>query len=203
MIRFIDPYQQKLESELNRKIGYAVDNMHVGQPEGLLSNYCADALLHYSKMELNEPTDFAILNNGGLRKPILNGPISLRTIYELMPFDNLVVILELDGTKVQALLDQVAAKGGEAISGIKMTIKHKKAHNILINGVALNPEKTYRIATTDYLSEGNDQLTALKEHSKIFVTSVKLRDVFIAVIEESTKKGIIIRSSLDGRIYVD
>ncbi|MDR1584593.1 MAG: 5'-nucleotidase C-terminal domain-containing protein [Prevotellaceae bacterium] len=198
---FILPYKQQIDSELNTVIGRSATAMAVARPESLLSNFSADMLREAASEKLDTIIDIAIVNVGGLRTQLPKGDITKRHIFELMPFENELVVLWLRGEKLSELLDIIASVGGEGISGIKMGIKNNNAVNVLINGQPLEPDKLYAIATNDFLAGGNDKLTPLAEYERRVDSGLKLRNVYIDYIVSKTQKGGEIQSKLDKRIY--
>lgn len=80
--------------------------------------------------------------------------------------------------------------------------KGGRAINVTVGGNPLDLNKTYIIATNDYLSEGNDGMIQLKNSEKRLNTGVKVRDMLIDYIQNETKQGRAINPMLDGRIYV-
>jgi 2',3'-cyclic-nucleotide 2'-phosphodiesterase (5'-nucleotidase family) len=93
---------------------------------------------------------------GGLRTEIPAGSITVRNIYELMPFENELVILWIKGDKLIQLFQFFASVGGEGVSGIRMKVKNGKAVQILVGTIPIDPAKIYTVATV-IIREGNDQ----------------------------------------------
>src|SRR5262245_14965863 len=90
--QFIKPYRDKMEGEMNTVIGVSEQAMERGMPEGRLGNFVADACMIEARKVFypsdGRQPDFTILNNGGLRRPLPSGNITVGNIYELMPFEN-------------------------------------------------------------------------------------------------------------------
>jgi len=185
---------------MNIVIGQAAETMKAHAPESLLSNFSADIYKLSATEYLKQPVDIGIVNLGGLRTEIPAGNITIRKVFELMPFENELVILWLKGDKLDELLQFFAKVGGEGVSGIRMTIANNKAVDITINGQALDADKLYSIATNDYLAGGNDKMGQLAMYEKRVNTRIKVRNMLLDYIKNQTKKGNIIQSKLDGRI---
>ena len=201
-LAYLQIYKQKLDDELNFVIGQSSVVMTVTRPESLLSNFSADMLREVAAQTLDTTIDIAIVNVGGLRTQLPEGDITRRNIFELMPFDNELVVLWLKGDKLAELMDVIASIGGEGISNdVKMGIKDRKIAHIAIGGKPIDREKLYAIATSDYLAGGNDRLVQLAQYEKRVDTGLKLRDVYIDYITSQTKKGKQITAKLDKRIY--
>ena len=194
MRQLIAPYKVDLDAKMNVEVGFCAMPMDVGRPESLLSNFVCDAML--KKANEYMPTDFALTNIGGLRKPIAQGVVTLRTVYEVMPFDNQVVLLDLSGQDVLALCNAIASVGGEGVSGITFGISGGKASDVKIGGKPLDVSRVYRVATTDYLSFGNDKMLPLLNRLQVYDLSLPLRDLILEAISGVQQ----MESNLDGRI---
>lgn len=197
---YLEPFKQTIDKEMNVVIGKASENMSAEKPESLLSNFNADVYRQSATEYLKYPADIAIVNLGGLRTQISQGDITVRKVFELMPFENELVILWLKGDKLNDLLQDFAAIGGQGVSGLRFEIKNGKAVNITVGGIPLDTEKTYVIATNDYLAAGNDKMPQLAQSEKSEFTGIKVREMLLAYIKAETAKGNVIQSKLDGRI---
>jgi 2',3'-cyclic-nucleotide 2'-phosphodiesterase (5'-nucleotidase family) len=101
---------------------------------------------------------------------------------------------------LEELVQFFARIGGEGVSGLRMEISGGKAVNVSVNGKAIDPEKLYSIATSDYLAGGNDKMVQLAQSEKRLNTGLKLRNILLNYIKTETAKGNKIQSRLDGRI---
>ncbi|RMF03001.1 MAG: hypothetical protein D6772_02715, partial [Bacteroidetes bacterium] len=115
--RLVEPYQTELDSRMNEVIGRAARAMPKGQPESALGNWIADALQAKALQLSTHKVHASVQNYGGIRIAELPaGAITVGTIYELMPFDNTLVIVELSAPMAQHFFDHIAAKGGWPVS---------------------------------------------------------------------------------------
>ena len=178
--QMIAPYRSQLDETMNTKIATNTTHMAKKRPNSLLGNWFTDVLLDASENLSQRPIDFAAQNYGGLRLPsVAKGDITVNTIYELMPFDNTLVILEANGTIVNKLVQRIAKKGGWPISrGLSFTISDDKAVDIMIQGKPLDLSDTYLFALPDYIANGGDDCFFLKD-AKRHETGKLLRDVII------------------------
>lgn len=148
---------------MNEVVGFADKTLDKKQPEGTLGNFMVDALYYGAKQHFGITPDAAVVNNGGIRLTQLPaGPVTRGKVFELMPFDNLVVIQKVKGDVLQQFLDLAAQSKGWPVHGIKMQIKDKKAVNVTVNGSPLDPNKTYTLVNSDYLANGGDNAIMLK-----------------------------------------
>ncbi len=199
-IAYLQPYKQQVDAKMKTVIGVATETMSAHKPESLLSNLSADIYRQAGSEYMKAPVDIAIVNLGGLRTTIPAGDITVGKVFELMPFENELVILWLKGDKLNDLCQYFAGMGGEGVSGLRMTISNGKAINITISGEPLDPNKTYSIATNDYLAGGNDKMVQLAMYEKRTNTGIKIRDMFLDYIKNETAHSREITSKLDGRI---
>lgn len=202
ILSFIQPFHDSLVKEMQQVIAVSDITMNKAKPESLLGNFVADLLLEKGKAYNNGVGDFSIVNFGGLRIPSMPaGNITKGIIYELMPFDNFMVILELKGIDVKQLLDVIAAQGGWPVSGIKFAIRNGKAEDIYINGKSLENSRIYQIIISDYLADGGESLLFLRSEKRTN-TGLLIRDVILEHLRDQTTLGKHITAHLDNRITI-
>lgn len=204
LLSIVSPYRMQVDSALNTVIAESEVAMDKNQPEGLLGNFVADIALEetkkYYRASASAEVDFCFLNNGGLRSTLPKGKITKRNIFELMPFDNELVIVTMSGIALQQLFSFIAQKGGVPVSGLHMKVSAGTASEIVINNNPFDTLKTYRFVTSDYLANGGDNLKLMQEAEKKEKTGIILRDAIINNITEKNNKGIVITAKLEGRI---
>ena len=172
-------------------------------PESPLMNFAADALFEMAQQHSAQKIDVAITNKGGLRSNITAGTITFGDVYNVFTFENRLTFLTLNGEQLIQLCKEIAAVGGEAVSGIRLVItKNGELVEATIGGQAIEPQASYRIATLDYLSQGNDNLTTLAQGSDLVVTKFLLRDLMVEYIKKQTAEGKKIGAVCDGRITI-
>ena len=139
--QFIAPYKATLDKTMNQPLAFTKTALVKSQPESALGDFTADACFSQIKkvcdtLHIAIP-DFLFLNSGGLRTSVPQGIITRRNMYEVMPFENALVILEMNGALTNQLLMYIAARGGEPVSGIKMILHDKHSQNVEINSILL------------------------------------------------------------------
>jgi 2',3'-cyclic-nucleotide 2'-phosphodiesterase (5'-nucleotidase family) len=136
--REILPYKESMSANMGQALVESEEVMERGTPEGKLGNFFSDALMEVAKSKYiddgGHPIDFAFFNNGGLRNPIPKGQVTTRNVYELMPFENEMVVLSMNGTLASKLFNYIAAKNGVPVSRLRMGIKGAQPVNLKING---------------------------------------------------------------------
>jgi 2',3'-cyclic-nucleotide 2'-phosphodiesterase (5'-nucleotidase family) len=193
----IAPYKLKLDSQMNVVIGTTIYKLTKDKPEGSLGNLLCDAAVWYAAAHYDKPIDICVMNAGGIRLPNIEaGNITVGKMYELMPFDNMVDVLEIKGEIVDQFLQLVAAADGWPVAGLTMQIENGKAVNILIGGKPLVLDQTYTLVTSDYVANGGDKAEMLKLYEKRTGLNYLLRDALIEYVK-STKT---LNQTIDGRI---
>ena len=201
----IMPYKTKMEVEMNEVLIESESPLTKDQPESSLGNMVADVTMlkanefYYKKYGVN--VDAVILNNGGLRSSLPKGKVTKRNVFELMPFENEIVIVGLSGSKTQELFNHIAKSHGIPVSGIKMGIKDTIPTDIYINGKLFSPVNNYVIATSDYLASGGDKMKFFKDPLRIDTVHYKIRNAIIDFMKEENSKGRKLNYKKDGRIY--
>ncbi len=198
MEALVGPFREVFEAEMSEEIGHAVGRLEEADPEGGLDNFAADAVLEGARRFTDRPIHVALLNDGGLRAPIGQGPITLGEMFELMPFENYVTILELSGTEIELLAQQLARTGGEPVAGLRFRINAPdgSATDVRVSDQPLDPAATYRLATSDYLADGGGSWPVLWEPRAREDLPVLIRDLLIDWVR---RQGTI-QPALDGRI---
>lgn len=202
IIRTYLPFKKQLDEEMNQVLGYSEVAMIKSNelPETILGNFFSDAILQQALKQ--DPTiDFAMPSTkGGIRVDLPKGEIKLSNIFELMPFENELVAFTLKGTDVQELINFIAASNGQPVAGIHLKIADRKAVDVLIQGKPFDPQKTYRVLTSDYIAGGGDNVLGFKNPLDKKVLGIKVRDAIIGYIKENQAAGKTINPKLDGRI---
>lgn len=201
MDSLIAPYKTAKEESMNVVIGEAVETMEVGMPEGKLTNLVADVLLTEGRKYIAD-VDMAVTNIGGIRRPLFAGPITIGDVFEILPFDNSLLVLEYRGADILALADAIAKKGGESVAGITLIISEGKALNVKVGGEEVDTTRVYKVVSTDYLSWGNDQLEPLANYIKSTPLNMMMRDAMFDYVTCATIKGEKISAKLDNRIII-
>jgi 2',3'-cyclic-nucleotide 2'-phosphodiesterase (5'-nucleotidase family) len=198
--KLLTPYADSVHKTMNDVIGFSVHGVYNKSPENILGNFMADAVLAMAIQFYKNPINIALLNNGGIRSFIAKGDITVGRIYEIMPFDNVIVLQEISGAVLQQLLNRMAEKGGCPLAGITMSIDtNKKAINILINNRPINEFELYTLAIPDYLANGGGGCEMLKDIPQVNKNYL-VRDALISYIKTLTAQGKSIDVKSDNRV---
>jgi 5'-nucleotidase len=201
---FIAPYKTKLNKNLDSVISYAPETYSKtdGELNTAIGNLMADAVFSESNPIFNKRTgkniDLVLLNHGGIRSIISQGNITSRTAYEVMPFENSVVVAAIKGNQVNEMISFLAkVKRAHPVSK-QLEILLDGDFNIkkaLIKGKPVSEDKMYYIATNDYLYNGGDRMSFFHPSDSLYVLDYKIRNVLI----DYFKKTDTIKPKIDNR----
>ena len=192
---------------MNEVLVFSKQQILKGLPESSLGDFVSDAVLKKTN-DLYKPSDhlpvnICLLNNGGLRGQLPKGNITRGNAFELMPFENSIVILTLTAEKTKQLFEYVVESNGAPFAGATVKAKGKKIIELKINGQNFDPTKIYKVTTSDYLAAGGDKYNFFKDPIKIDTLNYKLRDAIIDYMIEQNKKGDSLNVTIDGRIIYE
>lgn len=196
-------YKSELDEKMNEMIATSEQAMMYGRPESLLTNFTSDVMKAYGDEQLEEGADVAMMNVHGHRASMPKGEITVGNLYEIYSFDNAITFLEIKGSDLIELFNAYARIGGAGISSnVRLIIDNRSVKEVTLDGKAIKAEQIYRVVTLDYLAEGNDNMSAMRNAIRQHNTGVTLRDVMIDHVREESRRGNPIRSTLDGRITI-
>lgn len=193
--------EQAVDSIKSPVIGTVAMTLKAYPPESPLMNFAADALLTEARAYSKQHIDIAITNKGGLRSDLNEGVITFGDVYNVFPFENTLVIMSLNGEQLMKLFNDIAKVGGEAISGANLTFRNGvELAYAKVNKQNIIPDKEYRIATSDYLAQGNDKLYTLAEGYNRTMYTITIRELMIKQIAKLHEEGKAVEAKVDGRI---
>ena len=192
----LSPFAEKVERSLSEVIGFAEGHFPIEtsrSQESELGNLIADSMLWLAR-DLHP--DFALHNGGGIRAPLPGGDITKKRIYEILPFDNTVVVIKLKGALVTRLFEHAASvsKGSGAFpqlsKGVRLRISSgaERSYQVTISGSPIDPDKIYSIATNSYLADGGDGYRMFLQALERYDTSILQRDALIEYITRVKKR---------------
>jgi len=196
---FLAEQEAKYEKGYREVIGQASNSLtrsSVG--EAPLNNLIADVMRERSG------ADFAFMNFGGIRADIKAGPVTREDIFKVLPFGNEIVSFHCSGLFLKTIIERKVSGGsrGLVISGGKVIFNKnlpdgQRVVYMEVGGVPLEPDKIYRVATNDYLLEGNSGLYMLKDipRSEVDFSGVKVGEALIDYFQKHSP----VAGKVDGR----
>ena len=184
--KFIQPYKEHIDKDLSTVLAIApetIDKNGVWQtPMGnLFSTVVYEKGNPIFKKRENKSIDIILLNHGGIRTIIPKGNVTARAAFEIMPFENSLVVIELKGEQIEDLLNYfIAEKKPHPLYGMTFTIgKNNEAKDILIQGKSFDKNSSYFVGTNDYLANGGDNMIFFKKGIQKYDLDYKLRNILI------------------------
>ena len=161
----------------------AVSSAGLRDGETPLGNFVADVAREAGH------ADVGIVNSGGIRAPLPRGKVTAGDIYTVVPFDNEVAVVTMPGWQLRELLDfgsRRLGKGGfPQVSGVSFTIRGDHATDIKVGGRVLESDRSYRVATIDFLIGGGDGYTIFAKAGEPERTGMMLRDAAIDFLQRN------------------
>jgi len=184
---FIKPFREHVNNDLDSVLAYSVATYtkNDGELNTAIGNFMADAVKEMAspvfKTRTGNDIDIVMLNHGGIRSILSKGDITSRTAYQIMPFENSVVITGLKGTSVKEMVNYLQkAKRAHPISGMSITLNADfELLEAKIKGEAIDDNKTYYVATNDYLYNGGDNMSFFRQGDSLYKLDYKIRNVLI------------------------
>ena len=200
----IQPYRDSLKRSMDELLAVSAWGMSKELPEGRLGNYCTDACLRQVReisrnQQLPEPV-VCILNHGGLRASFPSGAIRLGNVFEVMPFENELLLMTLNGVQLDSIIQFIATKGGAPVAGLRFTIDRKNALEIRVGSEKLSPEESYVIIASDFIANGGDGFPVMKNVNEKVSTGLKVRDALIRDLKVHLLNNDTLKVNPDGRI---
>jgi 2',3'-cyclic-nucleotide 2'-phosphodiesterase (5'-nucleotidase family) len=185
---FVTPYRNHITSDLAQVLAFnPIDqDKSKGEWETNIGNLFAQSTFElanpvFQKKE-NKILDGCILNHGGIRAMIPKGNVTTRTAFNIMPFENSVVVVGLSGNEIIDLAHYfLKEKKPHPLYGIVIftDATASMVKKVEINQQEVHPNKVYYIATSDYLANGGDNMFFLKNSTIKYDLDYKLRSLFI------------------------
>lgn len=202
---FIKPYREHIDKDLDSALAYSASNFTKtnGAFNTALGNYMADLIYEEAnpvfkkRTDHNIDIDMVLINHGGIRATLPKGKITTRHAYELMPFENSIVVVALKGTQINKLTQYLAAsKTAHPISKLQLIINaNYEIIEAKIKDKPIETSKTYYVATSDYLYNGGDNMTFFKPNDSLYRLDYKIRNAII----DNFKKVDTINPVIDNR----
>ena len=200
---FVAPFRNRINRVLDSTLAFVKKDLvkDDGDRNTSAGNFLADVVLEQANPIFNSRTnkeiDFVVLNHGGIRSIVSKGDVNTRTAYQIMPFENNIVVVEMNGSSVKDLLSFLAKSGRpHPVANTKLVLDNRNNYlKIEINGSPFNENKTYYVATNDYLVQGGDDMGFFKNRTSITNLDYLVRNAII----DYFKKVDTITATVDNR----
>ncbi|MCP4500808.1 MAG: hypothetical protein GY822_12675 [Deltaproteobacteria bacterium] len=203
MTSLLAPLAKKVNARANRIVGEIDGPMKRGKPESAMGNFVTDAMREGLKDLAGAKVDACFTNAGGLRVDFDEGKVTEGMVVELMPFENSVVILQMNGARLRRIMARLSQRG-DPVSGISYTRSRSggmgySATNIKVNGKKLGDHKSYAVCTNDYVYEGGGRFE-MEDIKEVRNTGILIRDLILHAFEKNRKAKEITHPAVEGRV---
>jgi len=193
--KILAPYRAQLDAKYGRVLCQAPKGLfrgRRGEPNDL-GDWMADLMRDVAAKATGQKVDAALTNSGGLRANLRRGPVTVGDVYEVMPFENALVVVELSGADlIRAVKQGIERRSGEPVSNLKAVLSGTPEAPVctvtFADGSPILPTTLYRVATSDYLAKSGDTMRALAGRQPQD-TGLKLRDTVLQACEALGKAG--------------
>lgn len=185
---FVTPYRNHINKDLDNVLAYAPETLDKskGELQTTIGNLMADMTVEMGnpifQTRHKKNIDICILNHGGIRSILPKGNVTTRTAFEIMPFENSLIIVALKGAQIREMAEYILReKKPHPLNGLKIVADKTSLSikSLTVNGQSLDEAKTYYVATSDYLSNGGDKMDFFKKAVQSFEMDYKLRNLMI------------------------
>ncbi len=184
---FIAPYKKRIAQEMDSVLAYAPNNLSKtnGTLNTAIGNMMADAVMEMSnpifKARTGNNLDMVLLNHGGIRSSINEGEVTTRTAYQLMPFENEVVVAHLKGEQIKEIVNYlIEGQTAHPIAGMELVLNgNNEIQKAFIQGKPIQDDEIYYVATNDYLYEGGDNMIFFSKSQDVTGLDYKIRNLLI------------------------
>ena len=184
--QIIDKYDSQVRAEFSKVIGTTTaDLVRDRSRECNLGDLIADAMREASGAQI------AFQNGGGIRADIPKGPITLETLFTVLPFDDDLVSMDLTGQKIMELLEKsVLAENLLQVSGMRIVYDLSKPSGVKVAaaevaGNLMEPQKIYKVATNDFLATAGGPFNVFKQGRNV-TFGPPLRDAVVDYIRKNS-----------------
>ena len=183
-------------------IAYSPEELSARRPESGLSNWFVDIVMAKTEELAGKPVHFGVTNFGGIRANMPEGDVILDDMLSMFPFKNSLVYLEMKGSTIRGILENMAATHFQVVGGVRVVVENGKLVSAEIAGEPIDDEKTYGVATISFLLRGGDGITMEDGALTIRNYDVDIIDAVLEHVYAETAAGRPIAPKADGRVVI-
>ncbi len=203
MNEWIAEYRVGVDSIMNAPAG--ISKRAMKKSGAALQNWVSDASLDIvKKLSGIKNIDCAIMNKGGIRVDMPQGAVSEGVLGSMFPFDNRYVVLEMPGSALLDCIKAMAGRKGDAVSkDLRVTFNaNGEVTSAKLKGKNISPDKTYIVATIDYLANGGDYMDAMMPCKRLYVDGEKYGMHLLNYVKELQAAGKLIEATDEVRMQL-
>ena len=183
-------------------IAYSTEELRAKHPESGLSNWFVDIVMAKTEKLAGKPVHFGVTNFGGIRANMPQGDVILDDMLSMFPFKNSLVYLEMKGSTIRGILENMVATRFQVVGGVRVVVENGKLVYAEIAGEPIDDEKIYGVATISFLLKGGDGITMEDGALTIQDFDVDIIDAVLEHVYAETAAGRPITAKPDGRVVI-
>jgi 2',3'-cyclic-nucleotide 2'-phosphodiesterase (5'-nucleotidase family) len=172
--KLIEPYKLGMSEAMNEVIGFCPAFIEKKKPSSAIGSMMADAVMDAIN-GIEKDVTFCLLNYGGIRSSLDSGAITVGEIFQIMPFENEIVVLKLESPYLDTLKYFVKRKNGESLSDEVRSLDTDKIYE----------KGFFYLVTNDYIANGGDNYSFLKNAVERESTGIKIREAIIGHVKRN------------------
>jgi len=198
----LHPYKNTVTSKISQTLITATNNLNKDGDEMALGNFVCDAMKWaFDSITNKANTCIVLMNRGGLRTTLNKGMITVNSIFELMPFDNKLEMVEIYGKELRQIIPIILEKR-HAFLGMKIIGFKDLRYSVTIDGKEIEEQQIYKIVASDFLITGGDNFTFGEKKLSITSPNLKIRDALIYYCMHLNYNNKTITAYKDGRLEI-
>ncbi len=189
-------------ARVKKVIAYSPEYMAKDYPESALSNWFVDVLMLGVEKVSGKNVDMGVANFGGIRVDMPKGNVILDDMLSMFPFKNQIVYLELLGSSIRKMLQDMAASKFQILGGLRVVVEDGKLVSAKIGGEPLVDDKFYSVATITFLLDGGDGLRIAQGARNIEIYDIDIIDIVLDFVYAEAAAGRPLTGKVDGRLII-
>jgi len=201
----VEEYSKRIGEDVRKVIAYIVTPLDgsfksVRFGESNLCNMTADLMKNYAG------ADMAFINGGSFRSSISGPKVTTEDVLTAFPFDDILVSCEMKGKDIVSEIDQTLSglqkiPGGflHVSSGCRLVINGGRLESFTFQGRPIEPEKNYKVATTDFNANGGDGHAVFAKQKYDNTEMVKISDIILNFLKQQSQP---VDYKIEGRIVI-
>ena len=193
---------QPVMAKVKEIVGYSPEVLSKGYPESKLSNWAVDILIDQTQKLSGKPVHMGVLNFGGIRADMPEGDVILDDMKSMFPFKNQVVYMEMKGSEIRKILEQMAQRRFQVLGGVRVVAEGGELVSAEVAGAPIDDEKVYGVASISFLLHGGDGLSLADSALTVDNLGVDIIEAIMAHVYAEKAAGRPLIAELDGRVTV-
>ncbi len=200
--KIIAPFRDSMDQLMDKQLLLLGNDLEKDRDNGSLGYFMCDLLREAARYQYQVKADIAVLNLGGIRRPYLKkGAVTRGMVFELMPFENRVYVLEANAEQVRHLAQDIVKRGGAPVSGISIHAT-QDAVRVEVGGKPLQQGNHYTVLCSDYQYNGGDNYGYLQEMKKIGELGL-VRDLLLNAMKLKVQDSAVLNYQSGRRVEID